>query len=76
MAKLTLSVDERVVSIAKRYAERRRTSVSRLVEEYLGLLSSSGGGRATPVLERLRGVLKGSGLDERAYRRHLKERSR
>jgi hypothetical protein len=74
MAKLTLSVDDRVVSLAKRYAERRRTSVSRLVEEYLALVSSPADGSATPVLTKLRGLLKGSGLDERAYRRHLKEK--
>ena len=76
MAKLTLSVDERVVSIAKRYAERRRTSVSRLVEDYLALLSERGEQDDTPVLARLRGVLKRSGLDERAYRRHVEERHR
>lgn len=75
MAKLTLSVDERVVGIAKRYAERRRTSVSRLVEDYLALLSQAGGDD-TPVLARLRGVLRGSGLDERAYRRHVEEKHR
>jgi hypothetical protein len=76
VAKLTLSVDERVVDLAKRYAERRRTSVSRLVEEYLALLSKSAGGQETPVLGRLRGVLKGSDLDERAYRRHIQEKHR
>jgi hypothetical protein len=66
-----VSVDERVVSLAKRYAERRRTSVSRLVEDYLALLSKADEPDETPVLARLRGVLKGSSLDERAYRRHL-----
>ena len=76
MAKLTLSVDERVVGIAKRYAERRRTSVSRLVEDYLALLSQAGEEDDTPVLGRLRGMLKGSGLDERAYRRHVEEKHR
>ena len=39
MAKLTLSVDADVVSVAKRYATRRGTSVSHLVEEYLRLVS-------------------------------------
>jgi hypothetical protein len=77
MAKLTLSVDERVVGIAKRYAERRRTSVSKLVEDYLALLSPvSVEEDDTPVLARLCGVLKGSGLDERAYRRHVEEKYR
>ena len=39
MPKLTLSVDEKVVWGAKRYAAARSTSVSRLVERYLDLLS-------------------------------------
>lgn len=71
MSKLTLSVDERVVGIAKRYAKGRRTSVSRLVEDYLALLVGGREEPDTPVLNRLRGILKGSKLDERAYRRHL-----
>ena len=41
MPKLTLSVDEKVVRSAKRYAAAQGTSVSRLVERYLDLLSRS-----------------------------------
>jgi hypothetical protein len=67
-----------VVGLAKRYAQRRRTSVSRLVEDYLALLSEAAheGDDDTPVLRRLRGVMKGTGLDERAYRRHVEEKHR
>jgi hypothetical protein len=36
---VTLSVDKGVVERARRYAARRGTSVSRLVERYLRLLS-------------------------------------
>jgi hypothetical protein len=39
MTKLTLSVDEKVVRGAKRYTAVRATSVSRLVEGCLHLLS-------------------------------------
>jgi hypothetical protein len=76
MTKLTLSVDERVVSRAKRYAALRGTSVSRLVEEYLALASRRADDEQEmpPILARLRGVLKGSRLDERDYRRHLKQK--
>ena len=35
MAKLTLSVNERIVSRAKRYARKHGVSVSQLVEAYL-----------------------------------------
>lgn len=70
MTKLTLSIDPVVVRQAKRYAKARGTSVSRLVERFLGLL-----GRAPartedpPVLRRLRGILKKG--DRQQYRRHL-----
>jgi len=79
MTKLTLSVDEHVVSGAKRYAQSRGTSVSRLVETMLRLLAhdSSGSvetGPTPPVLARLRGVLRrGSKKD---FHRYLEQKYR
>ena len=75
MTKLTLSVDEHVVAGAKRYAEGRGTSVSRLVETMLrmiaqGATSAGVEGRPVrpPVLARLRGSLKrGARKDYLAY---------
>ena len=68
--KLTLSVDEKVVRDAKRYAAARGTSVSRLVERYLGLLSKPPkSDDQTPVLRMLRGAARGVPAD--AHRRHL-----
>jgi uncharacterized protein DUF6364 len=70
MAKLTLSVDARVVREAKRYAKAHGTSVSRLVERFLGLLGRPPGQpEHPPVLRRLRGMLKDGDREE--YRRHL-----
>ena len=70
MPKLTLSVDEKVVRGAKRYAAARGTSVSRLVERYLDLLSRPfGAGKQPPVLRLLRGAARGVSAD--AHRRHL-----
>lgn len=70
MAKLTLSVDERVVARAKRYAEDNGTSVSELVETLLDLVARPAQGRSAPVLERLRGSMKkGSLTDYRCYLR-------
>lgn len=76
MAKLTLSVDEQVVQGAKRYAAARGTSVSRLVEQYLALLSRSpqAADSQTPVLRLLRGAARGVPAD--AYRRHLRRKYR
>lgn len=70
MAKLTLSVDPKVVQQAKRYARARRTSVSCLVESYLQLLGRAGiEPDEPPVLRELRGLLRrGSSAD---YRRHV-----
>jgi hypothetical protein len=76
MAKLTLSVDERVIERAKRYAHARGTSVSGLVERLLDLAASGSDQPdiTPPVLSRLRGVLKG--VDRAAYHRYLERKYR
>ena len=76
MAKLTLSVDERVVERAKQYARARGTSVSDLVEQMLDLAVSGSdrGDLAPPVLSKLRGSLKG--VDVPDYRRYLERKYR
>jgi hypothetical protein len=75
MPKLTLSVDEKVVRSAKRYAAAQGTSVSRLVERYLDLLSRSFDmADAPPVLRMLRGAARGIPPD--AYRKHLMRKYR
>ena len=74
-AKLTLSVDESIVQRAKRYAARRGTSVSALVERYLALLARPAWPKhLPPVLRRLRGSLKN--LDVAEYRRYLERKYR
>jgi hypothetical protein len=76
MAKLTLSVDQRVVERAKRYARVRGTSVSGLVEQLLDLASSGSErpGVTPPVLGRLRGSLKGADVGD--YHRYLEKKHR
>ena len=71
MSKLTLSVDGRVVSRAKRYAKQRGVSVSKMVETYLATVSDppSPVTRDAPVLRSVRGSLKKADISE--YRRHL-----
>ncbi|MDR1443931.1 MAG: DUF6364 family protein [Treponema sp.] len=39
--KLTLNIDQKVIENAKEYAKHQKRSVSRLVEEYLSLISST-----------------------------------
>jgi uncharacterized protein DUF6364 len=79
MGKLTLSVDGAVVTRAKRYARKRGTSVSRLVEQYLDMVSDAGAGddaTVTPVLRRLRAELAGVTGDVSEYRRYLERKYR
>ena len=70
-SKLTLSVDPRVVSRAKRYAMQRGVSVSKMVEAYLAAVAepSSVSTQDAPILRSVRGALKKANLDE--YRKHL-----
>ena len=86
MAKLTLSVDEAVVERAKKFARRRGTSVSALVERYLDVLAQpkgalTPGDSATlpplpPVTARLAGLLRGAQVNRESFRRHLEEKYR
>lgn len=79
MSKLTLSVEDAVVRRAKRYAATRGTSVSRLVEQYLDLVSrpaASHQAELTPLLRRLRAELKGLSVDADDYHRHLERKYR
>jgi hypothetical protein len=75
MPKLTLSIDEKVVRSAKRYAAAHGTSVSSLVERYLDLLSRPFDmAKAPPVLRLLRGAARGVAPD--AHRRHVTRKYR
>ena len=71
MAKLTLSVDDQVVSRAKQYAKLQGVSVSAMVESYLTAIAKppSPVTGATPILRLVRGLLKNAGINE--YREHL-----
>lgn len=76
MPKLTLSVDARVVARARRYAESRGASVSRLVETMLDMVSTpvSEQDETPPVLARLRGSMKRGSVAD--YRRYLERKYR
>ena len=62
-AKLTLSLDKETIESAKKYAEKRGKSVSRIVQDYLASISkneSKEGERTLgPITRELHGVLKG-----------------
>jgi antitoxin component of RelBE/YafQ-DinJ toxin-antitoxin module len=72
MSKLTLSVDDGVVSRAKRYAKQQGVSVSQMVETYLAAVAGPDfrtSKDTPPVLRTLRGSLKKADLE--SYRKHL-----
>jgi len=77
--KLTLRIDEELIERAKSHARQSGKSVSQLVSDYLEMLPQPERSKPrplTPIVESLRGVLAGSGLDEQDYRRHLEEKYR
>jgi hypothetical protein len=69
MAKLTLSVDGRVVSRAKQYAKLRGVSVSEMVETYLAAVAEPPHSAGAPILRSVRGILKKADVAD--YRKHL-----
>lgn len=79
MAKLTLTVDERVIARAKQHAAAHGTSISALVEEFLELIANPPKPESpTPILDQWRGVLAGAYPDAEAaiedYHRYLEEK--
>ncbi len=72
---LLLSVDDAVVSRAKRYAQRRNVSVSSLVETYLAaVVQEPAATKLPPILSSVRGILKSA--DPEHYRRYLVKKYR
>ncbi len=58
--KLTLTIEERVIKTAKKYAQTKGRSLSGLVENYLKALASedNSASEVTPRVRRLRGSIK------------------
>jgi hypothetical protein len=73
--KLTLRLDDRLISSAKRRSAESGRSISQLVADFFTLIEIEAGEvGTTPRVRALRGVLAGSGLDASDYRRHLEEK--
>ena len=76
MTKLTLSIDEEVVKIAKDLARDRGSSVSEMVTAFFVSLAraSQPPSEVPPVLQKLTGVLKPEEADPQDYLDHLKRK--
>jgi hypothetical protein len=75
--KLTLRLDNRLVARAKDYARDACKPLSQIVAEYFSAMTSRSQPDCTetPMVARLRGVLKDTGLvGVRDYHEHLEER--
>ena len=77
LRKLTLSVDEKVIERARRYSRRNRTSISRLVTNFLAGLGAGEGRerRYSHAVERLRGMLPADASEDE-HRSHLQKKHR
>jgi hypothetical protein len=73
--KLTLTIEEEVIEIAKSYANEKGQSLSELVENYFKLLTHKKIDRnprqLSPKIQRLRGILKLE--DDSDYKNALEE---
>lgn len=76
--KLTLLLDDGLISRAKDEARRRGTSLSKMVADYFrGVSAHAKGEDSLPRMTgSLLGSLKGKRADREAYRRHLEEKYR
>lgn len=80
--KLTLSIPADVTMYAKEYAESMHISLSKLITDYLRGLKQESQKKTKPTWESLdpftkllAGSLKGSGINEKNYKKHLEDRA-
>ena len=74
--KLTLRMDEALVRSAKVEASRRGKSVSQIVGEFFDSLTTARrkAPALPPITASLVGVLKGRGVSEADYKKHLRSK--
>lgn len=74
--KLTLKIDNQVITNAKIYARKKNTSLSKLIESYLFYITTvkkSADDEVTPLVKSLSGIItisKSTDLKE-SYKKHL-----
>ena len=73
-AKLTLKLDREIIEQAKTYAKNKNTSLSKLIESYLGfIVDPKDNQEITPLIKSLSGVINlPKNVDVKSeYRKHL-----
>lgn len=77
ITKLTLRMDNHLIESAKEYSAQTGKSVSRIVADLFEIIKNEKLGREdalTPTVRSLKGILKGTPLDEKDYRKYLEEK--
>lgn len=71
--KLTLRLDDQLIAQAKSHAQLSGKSLSQMVAEYFQLIGrpTTESAELTPVVARLKGALRGAGVDVDDFRAHL-----
>ena len=75
--KLTLRLDDSLIKKAKEYSQNRGKSLSQIVADHFGLLTSeneSGYQATTPLTKSLRGILTQNPVEHDDYYRYLEEK--
>lgn len=75
--KLTLRLDRELIERAKKYSKKRGKSLSSIVSEFFTAMTGDVVNLefpVTPTVRKLKGSLKGAGLTEEEYRRHLEKK--
>jgi hypothetical protein len=76
--KLTLRLDDRLIEQAKSYAAHTGKSLSQIVADYFKLLTANKResiSSSTPITQSLRGLLRGSKIDEKDYKKYLDQKN-
>lgn len=72
LTKLTLSLDKETIKAAKRYSEKQKLSLSKLVARYFKSLKKEEG-NFSPAVNRLLGILPDK-MDTKAYKKYLEKK--
>ena len=76
--KLTLRLDSSLINRAKKHAERRGTSVSKMVADYFSIIDEKENSITNPdlppVTASLTGILKNKDIQDEDYKTHLEEK--
>lgn len=76
--KLTLRLDDELIRRAKSFAKKTGKPISRIVADYFALLkerpTQKGTPSLTPLVRSLKGILRGTRLEQKDYKRYLEKK--